>query len=158
MAHKLYAPVQLVFLNNTLSYITLVARELNPYVESRFEQYRNVSTCAGHINRVWDIALMISDKPININENVKPAALPPTKDVNATGEVWIAGWCIEGKFEWGGPPKMTDTLRKIKMEVISDEECNRSYDGIIEVAPEQICTELINVEEEGMRTTCLADI
>lgn len=104
-----------------------------------------------------NIALIIPDKPFELNEQVKLVPLPPTKYANATGDVMITGWG-EMKMRNFERPIMTEILQKIKLKLITDEECDVLYREYFNIQPFQLCTELIDQSEELLTDTCANDM
>lgn len=126
--------------------LSLVAGELNPYVESGWEQYRNVSDCTFYGFYLDDIAVIIPETPFELNEQVKPARLPSTPYMPSEGEVIITGWGDLKPYNWDDPqvPKPAEILQKIKMKLLSEEECIEQLFPIFDVQPYHLCTALVN--------------
>ncbi|XP_045133017.1 trypsin-1-like isoform X2 [Portunus trituberculatus] len=93
------------------------------------EQHRNVETIVKHPDKHKltlenDIALLkLSEKLELDGKTVAPISLP-TSQTNPTGECVVAGWGSVSNQNY----ICSDVLRKVKVPIVSDEECRESYE------------------------------
>ncbi|XP_040582648.1 trypsin-1-like [Lepeophtheirus salmonis] len=69
----------------------------------------------------YDVCLLKLKSSLNLNEKVKPVALPE-KDQEFTGDVVVSGW---GTISSRGPS--SPVLRSVTVRVVSDEDCSNAY-------------------------------
>lgn len=73
----------------------------------------------------------------------------------------VTWWLQEGE-KWkrsnGLRPKLTVTLQKTKLKLLTDEECDSRYEKIFDIEAFQLCAELVNQTEEPLMDTCLNDM
>lgn len=89
----------------------------------------NVSEIISHPNYKYplpyhDIALLKLNKPVILNDYVKPVCLHTEKGINVTdGDLVVAGW---GKTEYLAP-EGSSHLRRAKVELVPLESCSEFY-------------------------------
>nr|CAH61460.1 trypsin [Lepeophtheirus salmonis] len=71
----------------------------------------------------YDVCLLKLKSSLDLNEKVKPVALPE-KDQEFTGDVVVSGW---GTIASNGPS--SPVLRSVTVHVVSDEDCSDAYFG-----------------------------
>jgi len=137
---------------DTPSGYTVVAGDLKQSDTSGHEQTRRVTRVIVHEDYdYWtnlnDIALLLIDRPFELNQYVQPIPLP-TRMQDTPGDVVVSGW---GDLSNGG--QSPDILQKVQIPVVSDAVCQRAYDEEI-IAPHMLCAGLIDV---GGKDSCQGD-
>ncbi|XP_045132694.1 trypsin-1-like isoform X2 [Portunus trituberculatus] len=97
-----------------------------------------------------DIALLkLSEKLELDGKTVAPISLP-TPLTKSTGECVVAGWGRISNENF----TCSDVLRKVRLPIVSDEECRKSYDNINEkIFDSNICAGY----KEGGKSSCNGD-
>ncbi|KAM7534125.1 hypothetical protein Aperf_G00000114070 [Anoplocephala perfoliata] len=114
------------------SRLTVRVGEYNLHIPEEFQvdheveeifSYPHSSAHDGKSGPVDDIALVKLKKPVEFNENVRPACLPyPGEQFEAGTVCTVAGWGLTSTDSGISP-----TLRHIKVPLISHEECKESF-------------------------------
>ncbi|CAL8128830.1 unnamed protein product [Orchesella dallaii] len=131
---------------------TIVAGELRRSEVTGNEQVRNVSSIISHEDyNGWtfahDIAIILTDKPFNWTEHVRPVELPyPFQQTE--GDVIISGW---GTTQSGG--FHADILQKVQVPIVDDETCKNAYAAVV-ILESMLCAGFLG---EGGRDTCQGD-
>ncbi|XP_057553484.1 plasma kallikrein isoform X2 [Hippopotamus amphibius kiboko] len=95
-----------------------------------------------------DIALIKLETPLNYTDSQKSICLPSKDDTKTIyTDCWITGW---GFTEEKG--KIQNTLRKAKVPLVSNEECQRSYRDY-KITKQMICAGY----KEGGKDACKGD-
>ncbi|XP_040569786.1 trypsin-1 [Lepeophtheirus salmonis] len=71
----------------------------------------------------YDVCLLKLKSSLDLNEKVKPVALPE-KDQEFTGDAVVSGW---GTIYSDGPS--SPLLRSVTVQIVSDEDCSDAYPG-----------------------------
>ena len=93
-----------------------------------------------------DIALLKLEKPLEFNEFVQPAKLPH-QEQETSGDCIVSGW---GATSYQGP--LSDTLQKVDVPVIDDDEC-LGYYAWYHIYDSNICAGY----KEGGKDSCNGD-
>ena len=102
-----------------------------------------------------NLAVLRTEKNFIYQKHIGPVCLPSPSDVfDFDEECWSSGW---GKDQFGPGGKASNILKKIKLPVIPDNECNRRFEktpigGFFKVDKSQLCVG----GEEG-KDTCTGD-
>ncbi|KAJ3626105.1 hypothetical protein MTP99_016628 [Tenebrio molitor] len=78
-----------------------------------------------------DIAVIKLPEPVTLSDTIQPVALPTTADVDNTftgEEARVSGWGLTDGFD----EILSDVLNYVDVKVISNEECLRDYDNVID--------------------------
>ncbi|XP_062427214.1 serine protease 55 [Rhea pennata] len=94
-----------------------------------------------------DIALILLDSPIQLNEQKMPICLPFISDLHVWKDCWVAGW---GTTLAGISVSASQVLQKVEMKLISREQC---LEWIPQLADNMLCAGL----EEGGKDACQGD-
>lgn len=105
----------------------LEAGDVNKVAHSGNEQIRYPNRIIVHrewdyTSKINDIAIVSYEEPFIFNDFVKPLALPSQSQIT-TGDVIITGWGGLNDSYFEEP----DILQKLRLPVISDEDCLQSY-------------------------------
>ncbi|KYO28543.1 serine protease 55 isoform A [Alligator mississippiensis] len=91
-----------------------------------------------------DIALLLLDSPIRLNEHKVPVCLPLIHDLRTWKNCWVAGW---GTTVAGDKTKTTTMLQKVEMQLISQKQCAQ---WISQLTDNMLCAGY----EEGGKDAC----
>ncbi|KYO28544.1 serine protease 55 [Alligator mississippiensis] len=94
-----------------------------------------------------DIALLLLDSPIRLNEHKVPVCLPLIHDLRTWKNCWVAGW---GTTVAGDKTKTTTMLQKVEMQLISQKQCAQ---WISQLTDNMLCAGY----EEGGKDACQGD-
>ncbi|XP_025957772.2 serine protease 55 [Dromaius novaehollandiae] len=94
-----------------------------------------------------DIALILLDSPIQLNEQKMPICLPFISDLHVWKDCWVAGW---GTTLAGISVAASQVLQKVEVKLISREQC---LEWIPQLADGMLCAGL----EEGGKDACQGD-
>uniref|UniRef100_A0A6J0THT7 Plasma kallikrein isoform X1 n=2 Tax=Pogona vitticeps TaxID=103695 RepID=A0A6J0THT7_9SAUR len=95
----------------------------------------------------YDIALMKLDRPMNFSALQQPLCLPSEEINTKYDECWVTGW---GYTKETG--QIEDTLQKVKIPLISNEECQNQYQDY-RITEKMLCAGYA----EGARDACKGD-
>ncbi|KAK0074743.1 hypothetical protein PV325_007862 [Microctonus aethiopoides] len=96
-----------------------------------------------------DIAIIELDRAVSLNGHIKTACLPENRAIDYTGSLAIAiGW---GRTTEGGD--ISSQLRKVKVPVLSDEECDEAGYQKTRRTENMFCAGYL----EGLRDACSGD-
>ncbi|XP_076042406.1 brachyurin-like [Oratosquilla oratoria] len=96
-----------------------------------------------------DIALIKLPEKVPFNEYIQPVCLPHKSDKGdcmVGKNVTVAGWGMKSDNSNG----TTDKLRKVEVPVISNEECSKTYGGVI-------TTDILCTSGDDGKGTCTGD-
>jgi len=121
------------------------------------EEKRDLDKIIGHpdydSNQLTnDICLLKLKSPLEMTDFIQPIALPaPMSETEAGTIATVTGW---GTTNEGGI-SLPNTLHKVDVPVVSDEECNKDYSSsnAPEIAASMICAGL----PEGGKDSCQGD-
>lgn len=97
--------------------------DLNRFNASNYYEVVNYTKHPGYHPPSFynDIGLVKLDRPVIFTENIRPACLG-VKELTTGHEVYTSGW---GQTSLGSP--LSTTLQRVKLQIVSAEQCNRSY-------------------------------
>ncbi|XP_012250668.2 trypsin-1-like [Athalia rosae] len=96
-----------------------------------------------------DIALVELDKPVQFNGIIRPACLPDNRPIDYAGSMAVvAGWGRTGERE-----SVSDSLRKVDLPILSDEECRMAGYDKKRLTENMFCAGYL----EGQRDACQGD-
>ncbi|QQP37819.1 Trypsin-1 [Caligus rogercresseyi] len=111
--------------------VKVVAGEHDLFVKSGDEQAVNVDQIIYHelygsAGTNYDVCLLKLKSSLELGGKVKAVSLPK-KDEVFSGDLVVSGW---GTLYAGGPS--SDELRAVTVQVVSDEDCEDAYPGMID--------------------------
>ena len=140
--------------------VKIMAGGISLHRHEGFEQERFASIIITHKNHGKDffgqsnkeqndICLIKVGQPFLLNNHVSRIELPDQFEYYPPGEVLIvSGW--GQRSESGYPP---DTLQKVRVPVVSDEECRQEYRQVERISRSMLCAGY----HEGGRDSCQGD-